>query len=185
MAGFEFVAFNARGLEALDDLDFRVEVLSTSAASSVRAEIPPRTLGSFFFATGPGVPDARDAALEESWFLLRLCGTAFASSCSEEALRFRNDREPSSGSSSRIRVLKTECESGRKTPRCAGSKSLVNFDAEGLLREAVSSVISGSKAFSTHPGHRHFDESELYQYRIRHKLMGHTVKYAATYLHLS
>ena len=72
----------------------------------------------------------------------------------------RSDREPSSGSSSRMRLLKTEWEPGRDPPRGAGSKSLVNFVAEDLLRETVSSGVEGSRAFSTQSGHRHLVASE-------------------------
>ena len=54
-----------------------------------------------------------------------------------------------------MRLLKTEWEPGRDPPRGAGSKSLVNFVAEDLLRETVSSGVEGSRAFSTQSGHRH------------------------------
>ena len=48
------------------------------------------------------------------------------------ALRLRKDRDPSSGSSSKIKVLKTECEPGRAMPRNAGNRSLVNLEVEDL-----------------------------------------------------
>ena len=67
-----------------------------------------------------------------------------------------------------MRLLKTEWEPGRDPPRGAGSKSLVNFVAEDLLRETVSSGVEGSRAFSTQSGHRHLvasgEEKEIYQY---------------------
>ena len=59
-----------------------------------------------------------------------------------------------------MRLLNTEWEPGRDPPRGAGSKSLVNFVAEDLLRETVSSGVEGSRAFSTQSGHRHLVASE-------------------------
>ena len=82
------------------------------------------------------------------------------SSCSSVALRFRNDREPSNGSPSTMRVLKIEWDPGLDVPRCAGSKSLVSLDAEDLrLLTASSSALSGSRALSTHCGHLHLSAS--------------------------
>ena len=54
------------------------------------------------------------------------------SRCSDEAFRLRNDRDPSRGSSSRMRVLNTEWEPGRDAPRCAGSRSRVNLEVDDL-----------------------------------------------------
>lgn len=59
-----------------------------------------------------------------------------------------------------MRLLKTEWEPGRDPPRGAGSKSLVNFVAEDLLRETISSGVEGSRALSTQSGHRHLVASE-------------------------
>ena len=59
-----------------------------------------------------------------------------------------------------MRLLKTEWDPGRDPPRGAGNKSLVNFVAEDLLRETVSSGVEGSRAFSTQSGHRHLVASE-------------------------
>lgn len=73
------------------------------------------------------------------------------SSTSSDAFLLRRDREPSIGSSSRIRVLKTEWESGLTAPRADGSKSLAIFGAEDLRRaiEPVAFLTSSSNPFST------------------------------------
>ncbi len=65
-----------------------------------------------------------------------------------------------------MRLLKTEWEPGRDPPRGAGSKSLVNFVAEDLLRETVSSGVEGSRALSTQSGHRHLVASEELTYQF-------------------
>lgn len=84
-----------------------------------------------------------------------------SSTASEEAFLFRNERDPSMGSSSRMRLLKTECDPGRAAPRCAGSKSLASFGADARLWDMRSSGSgwSGSRAFSTQFGHRHCSAS--------------------------
>lgn len=129
-----------RDLEGLDDLDFRVEVLPASTVSSKIVGKPSEAFEPLRFSfASVGAVEAREADFEVSWRLRRLFGIVVDSLFSDDAFRFRNDRDPSSGSSSRIRVLNTEWEPGLDTPLWAGSRSLVNLDVDDLLRETVSS----------------------------------------------
>lgn len=154
---FVCVDLRFRDLEARDDIGFRVEALPASAFSIEKPDVAFATLPISLSTSVARVGDADnpDSDIFLSWFFRRFLEAAEVSSWSEEALRFRNDRDPSSGSSSRMRVLNTECEPGLDTPRWAGSRSLVNLVAEDRRRETVSSVFSGSRAFSTHSGHLH------------------------------
>ena len=65
---------------------------------------------------------------------LRVSGPR-SSTSSEDAFRFLNDREPSRGSSSIIKVLKMECDSGLKASLCAGSRSLAILEVMDLRRD--------------------------------------------------
>ena len=168
-ATFVFVVFGIRDLEARDDLDFRVEALPASTFSFEKPDAAlamlPNSLPTSIARAGDA--DNPDSDFFVSWFRRRFLGTAVVSSWSEEALRFRNERDPSSGSSSRIRVLKTEWEPGLDTPRWAGSKSRVNFVAEDRRRETASSVLSGSTPFSTQDGHLHLIGSNSCQKSLK------------------
>lgn len=102
-----------------------------------------------------GGADRRKSGFDVSEYRWRFLGAAATSSCSEDAFRFRSDRDPSSGSSSRMSVLKTEWEPGLDAPRWAGSRSRVNLVADDRRRETASSGFSGSRAWFTQFRHLH------------------------------
>lgn len=88
-----------------------------------------------------------------------------SSASTDEVLRFRSNLDPSIGSSSTIKLLKTECESGLIAPLWEGSKSRASFGAEDRRRVITDGVswftVSGSRALDTHPGQRHFAASRI------------------------
>ena len=95
--------------------------------------------------------------------LFRTAGLGGSSSSPEGVLRFLSDREPSMGSSSRIRVLKTECESGLMPPLAAGNKSRAILGADERRREVRISgtcLKSSSRPFAMHSLHLQCDASD-------------------------
>lgn len=85
-----------------------------------------------------------------AFFLRFLRDMMFSSASAEEVFRFRRMREPSMGSSSRTRWLKTECESGSLAPFCGGSKSLATCGALALrVAGDISSSASAMASTST------------------------------------
>ena len=96
---------------------------------------------------------------------LRIAGLGMSSSSSSlEVLRLRNARDPSIGSSSRMRVLNTECDLGSMPPLAAGNKSRAILGADEWRRSRVSLTCrdsaSTSNPFATQSLQRHTDTSE-------------------------
>lgn len=87
-----------------------------------------------------------------------LIGRDGGCSSSLEAFRFLRERDPSIGSSGRMRSLNIECPPGLSTPRCEGRRSLATSLGTGecLRRVADSAVcfVSSSSPCSTQVEHR-------------------------------
>lgn len=97
------------GRLALDGLDLLVDVLAASSCPSTMAKSSSAMAGADLLSDGTGDRDGPERMLVVSWVLCRLRESVVDRSTSDDdVLRFRNDREPSRGSSSRMRVLKTE-----------------------------------------------------------------------------
>lgn len=94
---------------------------------------------------------------------LRLAVRGGSSSSGEVVLRFLSERDPSSGSSRRIRLLNTECESGFMPPLACGNRSRASLGTEERRRAAILEtslrLSSGSRPFSTQSLQRHWEVS--------------------------
>ena len=96
---------------------------------------------------------------------LRLPVREGSSSSGDVVLRFLSERDPSRGSSSKIRLLKTECESGLIPPLACGSRSRASLGTEERRRAAISDtslrLTSGSRPLSTQSLQRHLEVSDM------------------------
>lgn len=137
---------------------------SPSASTSSSTMAVPFTLPTILAVTLMLLPaserDDKRLRLRET---VRGGSSSSSSSSGEVVLRFLSEREPSKGSSSRMRLLKTECESGLMPPLAAGNKSRASLGTEDLRRAEISetslSVSSGSRPFSTQSLHRQEETS--------------------------
>lgn len=87
----------------------------------------------------------------------RDAGLGGSSVSSDGDFRFRRERDPSIGSSSKMRVLNTEWESGLIPPRAAGKRSRAILGADDRRRdESIFGTLwkSASKPFATQSLHR-------------------------------
>lgn len=92
--------------------------------------------------------------------LFLVCLNAGVSSSPDAFRLWRKEREPSSGSSAKIRSLKTECASG-SAPLCAGSSSRATLGAVESCRLVgeVDESCSFCCCSCRHAGHRHWGAS--------------------------